>query len=231
MLRPEYCAHEGALERFRQEIVLSRDIGHPNVLRTYHLGEEEHCKYLTMQWVDGQTLAQLIADEAPLEEAAAVAIVVKLTAALEAAHARKVLHRDIKPQNIMVDRRREPYLMDFGVARVLGGPGLTSSGIFLGTPNYASPEQAALQTLDERSDLYALGVVLFEMVVGRRPFQGDTSQDVLTQHKQAVPPDPRGLRPALSAGLADVILRCLAKDPGQRYPSATALRQALRQLG
>lgn len=230
VLRPEYRAHEGALERFRQEIVLSRDIGHPNVLRTYHLGEDEHCKYLTMQWVDGHTLAQLIADEAPLEEAAAVAIVAKLTAALEAAHARKVLHRDIKPQNIMVDRRREPYLMDFGVARVLGGPGLTSSGIFLGTPNYASPEQAALETLDERSDLYALGVVLFEMVVGRRPFLGDTSQDLLTQHRHAAPPDPRSLRPALSNDLADLILRCLAKAPATRYPSATALRQALRQL-
>ena len=227
VLRPEYCEHAGALDRFRQEIVLSRDIGHPNVLRTYHLGEDEHCKYLTMQWVDGQTLAQLIANEAPLEEAAAVKIVVKLTAALEAAHARKVLHRDIKPQNIMVDRRREPYLMDFGVARVLGGPGLTSSGIFLGTPNYASPEQAGLQMLDERSDLYALGVVLFEMAVGRRPFLGDTSQDLLRQHKLAAPPDPRSLRPALSAGLADVIFRYLAKDQAQRYPSATALRLAL----
>ena len=231
MLRPEYCANEGALERFRREIVLSRDISHPNVLRTYHLGEDTHCTYLTMQWVDGQTLAQLIVDEAPLDEGAAVKIVAKLTAALEAAHARKVLHRDIKPQNIMVNRRREPYLMDFGVARVLGGPGVTSSGVFLGTPNYASPEQAALQPLDERSDLYALGVVLFELAVGRRPFLGNTSQDVLTQHKKTAPPDPRGLRPDLSAGLADVILRCLAKDPAQRYPSATALRQALQHLG
>ena len=231
VLRPEYCAHEGALERFRQEIVLSRDIGHPNVLRTYHLGEYRQRKYLTMQWVDGQTLAQLIADEAPLEEAASVGIALKLSAALEAAHARKVLHRDIKPQNIMVDRQGEPFLMDFGVARVLGGPGLTSSGVFLGTPNYASPEQAGLQTLDGRSDLYSLGVVLFEMAVGRRPFLGDTSQDVLTQHKQAAPPDPRSLRPGLSDDLAAVILRCLAKDPAQRYPNATALRQALRQLG
>lgn len=131
----------------------------------------------------------------------------------------------------MVDRQGEPFLMDFGVARVLGGPGLTSSGVFLGTPNYASPEQAGLQTLDGRSDLYSLGVVLFEMAVGRRPFLGDTSQDMLTQHKQAAPPDPRSLRPGLSDDLAAVILRCLAKDPAQRYPNATALRQALRQLG
>ena len=231
VLRPEYTAHEGALERFRQEIVLSRDIGHPNVLRTYHLGEYGQRKYLTMQWVDGQTLAQLIADEAPLDHAAAVRIVLKLSAALEAAHARKVLHRDIKPQNIMVDRQGEPYLMDFGVARVLGGPGLTSSGVFLGTPNYASPEQAGLRTLDGRSDLYALGVVLFEMAVGRRPFLGDTSQEVLTQHKEVAPPDPRSLHPALSDDLADVILRCLAKDPAERYPTAGALRQALQQLG
>ena len=230
VLRPEYSAHDGALERFRQEIILSRDIGHPNVLRTYHLGEYGQRKYLTMQWVDGQTLARLLADEAPLDEAASVGIGLKLSAALEAAHARKVLHRDIKPQNIMVDRQGEPYLMDFGVARVLGGPGLTSSGVFLGTPNYASPEQAGLQTLDGRSDLYALGVVLFEMVVGRRPFLGDTSQDVLRQHREAAPPDPRRLRPALSDGLADIVLRCLAKDPAQRYPNATALGHALQQL-
>ena len=118
--------------------------------------------------------------------------------------------------------------MDFGVARVLGGPGLTSSGIFLGTPNYASPEQAALETLDERSDLYALGVVLFEMVVGRRPFLGDTSQDLLTQHKQAAQPDPRSLRPALSSGLADVILRCLAKDPAHQLSARSPKPEARR---
>ena len=218
VLRPEYCAHEGALERFRQEIVLSRDIGHPNVLRTYHLGEYRQRKYLTMQWVDGQTLAQLIADEAPLEEAASVGIALKLSAALEAAHARKVLHRDIKPQNIMVDRQGEPFLMDFGVARVLGGPGLTSSGVFLGTPNYASPEQAGLQTLDGRSDLYGLGVVLFEMAVGRRPFLGDTSQDVLTQYDLVAPPDPRSLRPALSDGLADFISPLSRQRPGPALP-------------
>ena len=230
MLRLEYGRSEGALERFRQEIILSRDIGHPNVLRTYHLGEYQNRKYLTMQWVDGQTLAQLIKADGPLNEAVVIDIGMKITAALAAAHARKVLHRDIKPQNILVDRSNEPYLVDFGVARVLGRPGLSANGIFLGTPNYASPEQARLRMLDERSDLYSLGVVLFEMTTGRRPFGGRTSQDVLDQHKSEPAPDPRRLRPSLSTAISAVILRCLEKDAANRFANARALGEALTAI-
>ena len=230
MLRPEYSQNDSALERFRQEIILSRDIGHPNVLRTYHLGEHQNRKYLTMQWVDGQTLEQLIKADAPLDEAVSIEIAMKITAALAAAHVRKVLHRDIKPQNILVDRSHEPYLVDFGAARVLGGPGLSSNGIFFGTPNYASPEQARLQTLDERSDLYSLGVVLFEMTTGRRPFSGRTSQDVLERHKSEPAPDPRRLRPSLSTAISAVILRCLEKDAASRFTNASTLGEALSAM-
>ena len=230
MLRPEYADNEAALERFRQEIILSRDIGHPNILRTYHLGEFERQKYLTMQWVDGSTLAESITKEAPFPHELCLTIGKKLASALAAAHARKILHRDIKPQNILIDRRHEPYLMDFGVARLLGEPGITSSSIFVGTPNYASPEQAYLLPLDDRSDLYALGVVLFEMATGRRPFTADSSQKVLDLHKVAVPPNPRTIQPSISARLSTVILRCLEKDPAKRYSSAKALCLALEAL-
>ncbi len=207
LLRSELASNDAVLERFRKEIILSRDIGHPNVLRMYHLGEFGAKKYLTMQWVDGQTLGTLISAEAPLSQERCAVIGAKLAAALEAAHARKVLHRDIKPQNILMDSQGEPYVTDFGVARVLGEPGITRTGVFLGTPNYASPEQAYLAPLDGRSDLYALGVVLFEMATGKRPFEAGTTEEILEMHKKTTPPDPREIEPSVSPELSKLILR------------------------
>jgi serine/threonine-protein kinase len=230
ILRQEYTNNDAILDRFRQEILLSRDIGHPNILRIYHLGESEGNKYITMQWVEGATLATLVAEEAPLPTETTVQLSKKLASALEAAHARKILHRDIKPQNILLDQNREPYLTDFGVARLLGEPGITRGGVFLGTPNYASPEQAKLLTLDERSDLYSLGVVMFEMATGRRPFSAEGVMDVLELHKNVSPPNPTEIEPSTPPGLAQVILRLLEKDPASRYASAGALREALQAL-
>ncbi|HXV61241.1 MAG TPA: protein kinase, partial [Vicinamibacteria bacterium] len=230
MLRTEFASNEAVLERFRKEIILSRDIGHPNVLRMYHLGEFGGKKYLTMQWVDGQTLGTLISVEAPLSPSRCAAIGAKLAAALEAAHAHKVLHRDIKPQNILMNGEGEPYLTDFGVARVLGEPGTTRTGVFLGTPNYASPEQANLSPLDGRSDLYALGVVLFEMATGKRPFEAATTEEILEMHRSTPTPDPREIEPGVSPELSAVILRCLEKEPSKRFADAGALRSALEAL-
>ncbi len=230
LLRSEYTANDIILERFRQEIILSRDIGHPNILRIYHLGESEGTKYLTMQWIEGTTLAGKIAEEAPLPTETCVELGVQIASALEAAHAKMILHRDIKPQNVLLDENRVPYLTDFGVARLLGEPGITREGIFLGTPNYASPEQAKLQTLDERSDLYSLGVVLFEMATGRRPFSADGSVEMLELHKTAPPPDPREFHPPVPEKLALLVLQCLAKDPADRFPNAVALRESLERI-
>ena len=230
VLKDDYAANEEALERFRQEIVLSRDIGHPNVLRVYHLGEDADAgkRYLTMQLVDGETLARMIAVEAPFAEPRILALAGKLTRALAAAHARRVLHRDVKPHNILVGEGDEPFITDFGLARVIGQPGITRGGLFLGTPYYTSPEQADLKPLDERSDLYALGLILYEMAVGRRPFEAETTQEVLEMHRHTPPPDPRAVEPGVSRRLAGVILRCLEKDPADRYPDAEALLRALR---
>jgi serine/threonine-protein kinase len=230
ILKPGYIAGQEALERVRQEIILSRDIGHPNILRTYHLGEFAGRPYITMQWVEGSTLAAIIADEAPLPITTCIDITCKLASALAAAHQRKILHRDIKPGNILIDRQGEPFLGDFGLARLIGGPGITSHEYFLGTPYYASPEQADLQPLDERSDIYALGLVLFEMVTGRRPFEADTGREVLKMQRTIPPPDPRQLVPSLPEGLAFLILRCLEKDPAQRFASAEVLAAALMEL-
>ncbi len=231
VLKGEYAANEEALERFRQEIILSRDIGHPNVLRIYHLGQDEGKRYITMQLVEGPTLAKLIAAEAPLAERRLLALAGKITRALQAAHAREVLHRDVKPQNILVGEGDEPFVTDFGLARVIGQPGITRGGLFLGTPYYTSPEQADLKPLDQRSDLYALGLVLFEMAAGRRPFEAESTQEILEMHRHAPPPDPAALRSGLTPTLSKAILRCLEKDPADRFPSAGALLRALERVG
>jgi serine/threonine-protein kinase len=153
-----------------------------------------------------------------------------MASALEAAHAEKVVHRDIKPQNILIDKDGEPYLTDFGLARLLDSPGTTQEGVFLGTPHYASPEQAKLIPTDERSDLYSLGLILFEMATGQRPFTGTSSEEILEMHRRAGVPDPVELRPDLPLPLAQVILCCLQKIPNGRYQSAAALRTALEEL-
>ncbi len=230
VLKSEYSANDEALERFRQEIILSRDIGHPNILRIYHLGQHEGRRYITMQLVEGPTLARMIAAEAPLTEARVLALAGKLVRALEAAHGRNVLHRDIKPQNILVGEGDEPFITDFGLARLIGQPGITRGGLFLGTPYYTSPEQADLGPLDERSDLYALGLVLYEMVTGRRPFEAESTREILDMHRQTPPPDPESFRPGLLPGLSRVILRCLEKDPADRFENAGALRRALETI-
>ncbi len=230
ILRPEYSDQPQVLERFRQEIVLSRDLAHPNILRVYHLGQSEGRRYLTMQWVDGPTLARVIREEGALTESAVIHVGLKLASALEAAHSRRVLHRDIKPHNVLLDSSGEPKLTDFGLARQLDDPHITSPGMFLGTPDYVSPEQAVADPVDERTDLYALGVVLFEMATGRRPYGGETIKEVLEQHRFEDPPVPSELNPEISKGLSDLILSCLQKSPSQRIASARELRSELQEL-
>jgi hypothetical protein len=230
LLRPECTADPDSLERVRQEILLSRDIGHPNILRVYHLGAYGDRTYLTMQWIQGATLAELIADRAPLPLETIVGISTRLASALAAAHGRKILHRDIKPSNVLLGEGSEPYLADFGLARLIGDHGATSHGLFVGTPLYASPEQVALAPLDERSDLYSFGLVLFEMATGRRPFAAGSVEEMLEMQRSAPPPDPRTVAPSVPGRLAELILRCLEKAPADRIPSAGALEEALLRV-
>lgn len=230
VLRNEYAVSEEALERVRREILLARDIAHKNVVRMYHLGLAGGKTYLIMQWIDGQTLSKLIAQRGPLPCAWAKKIAEGLAGALEAAHALKVLHRDIKASNILMDNAGEPHLSDFGLARLLEETGGTSHGIFIGTPDYASPEQANNQILDERSDLYSFGVVMFEMVTGKRPFVGRSMGEVLELHRHTAPPDPSALRPEIPRPLSRLILSCLEKDPSRRPQRARDLWDALIKI-
>jgi hypothetical protein len=230
LLKPEYTANRAAIERVRQEILLSRDIAHPNILRVYHLASSEGKTYLTMQWIKGGTLADVISERGALPTPEVLTLATKLASALAAAHGHHILHRDIKPGNILVDEQGEPFLADFGLARLIGGHGLTQHGVFVGTPHYCSPEQVALEELDERSDIYALGLVIFEMTTGQRPFEAETVAEILAMQKGDFPPDPSSILPGISGELEAIILRCLAKDPEDRIASARELEEALRRV-
>jgi hypothetical protein len=230
LLKPEYTANRDALDRVRQEILLSRDIAHPNILRVYHLASYEGGTYLTMQWIRGGTLADIISDRGALPIPDALTLATKLSSALAAAHRSNILHRDIKPGNILVDDDGEPYLADFGLARLIGERGLTQHGVFVGTPHYCSPEQVALEELDERSDIYNLGLVLFEMVTGTKPFEAETVGEILAMQRGAPAPDPTTISPKMPGELAAIILRCLAKDPADRIASAFELEESLHRI-
>ena len=228
-LHPEYSRNPEAVERFRQETLLARDIGHPNILRVYHLGDCEGQKYLTMKWIDGPALSELIKSSGGLSPDRVIELSTKIVSALAAAHAGGIIHRDIKPGNVLLDDRIEPYLTDFGLARLQDKPGITESGVFLGTPDYASPEQARLEPIDARADLYTLGLLMFEMLTGKRPFVAESISQVLEMHRNAAPPDPRELRVGVPDSLAKIVLRCLEKHPAGRYQSAGDLGKALQE--
>jgi len=234
-LRPEALAGDGvALERFKQEIRLARKIAHRNVVRTYDLGEANGLYYLTMEYVEGTSLKQLIATRGPLPVPVTLAIGKQLCRALEVAHEQGVIHRDIKPQNLVVEPSGVLKVMDFGIARLANrttDPGLTKEGMSIGTPDYMSPEQLSGKELDARSDLYSAGVVLFECLTRRLPFEAATTYAVIAKQLEGAPPDPRTLNQDVPEALAQVILRAMAKEPVDRYQTAAEMHDALAAIG
>jgi len=234
-LRPEALAGGNvALERFKQEIRLARRIAHRNVVRTYDLGEMGGTYYLTMEYVEGTSLKQLISSRGKLPIPVTLTIGKQLCRALEVAHAEGVIHRDIKPQNMVVEPNGFLKVMDFGIARLANPPkgkGLTEAGMSIGTPDYMSPEQLSGLELDARADLYAAGVVLFECVTGRVPFEAETTWALVAKHLEEQAPDPRSLNAEVPEGLAKVILKAMAKAPGDRYSTASEMHDALAAVG
>ncbi len=234
-LRPEALAGDGvALERFKQEIRLARKIAHRNVVRTYDLGEVSGMYYLTMEYVEGTTLKQLISTRGRLPVPVALTIGKQLCRALEVAHEQGVIHRDIKPQNIVVDPTGFLKVMDFGIARLATPPqgkGLTQEGMSIGTPDYMSPEQLSGMELDARSDLYSAGVVLFECLTGRAPFEAASVYALIARHLEEESPDPRTLNADVPEALAQVIVKAMAREPADRYQSAAQMHDALAAIG
>jgi serine/threonine protein kinase/tetratricopeptide (TPR) repeat protein len=223
LIRPEAGLDRKSLERFSNELKLARKVRHKNVCQMFDLGEDRGVRYITMEYVRGEDLRQLIRKVGRLSPGQTVAIARQVCAGLEEAHKLNVVHRDLKPQNIMLDEDGSARIMDFGIARSLAGKSTTGAGVLIGTPEYMSPEQVEGKDVDQRSDIYSLGVILYEMVTGRRPFDGETPLSIAHKQRYEAPEDPRKINPQVPDGLARVILKCLEKDKAARYESARAL--------
>ncbi|HEY4996867.1 MAG TPA: protein kinase [Solirubrobacteraceae bacterium] len=239
MMHREIAADSDQLERFRREARSVAQLNHPNVVTVIDAGEEPSGEvgheeigtpYIVLEFVDGETLKDVIRREAPLEIAQALAYAIEIARALGAAHERQIVHRDVKPQNVLISREGAAKITDFGIARTLTEEGLTMVGRVLGTTDYVSPEQALGEAVTGQSDLYSLGVVLYEMLTGEVPFRGETPVSVAMKHVREEIPDVQLGRPALSAATAAVVDRAVAKDLSRRYPDAPSMVAALEEV-
>ncbi len=230
VIKPEIAADKGMIERFKNELKLARKIAHRSICKMYDLNEEEETPYITMEYVPGEDLKSFIRKKGKLAEEETIAIAKQVCEGLAEAHELGVIHRDLKPQNIMIDEKSNAKVMDFGIARSVEAPGVTHTGMMIGTPDYISPEQAEGEEADQRSDIYALGVILFEMVTGSVPFKGDSALSVALKHKAQLPQDPRKLNPEISEDMSRLILVCMEKDRERRYQRAEELLEDLRNI-
>jgi serine/threonine-protein kinase len=230
LIRPELAVKPKTLERFREEIRLSRRITHRNVCRMHDLNEERGLPFITMEFVHGEDLKSIIRMMGRLSPGQTVVIGKQICEGLTEAHKLGIIHRDLKPRNIMIDREGHARIMDFGLARSLEEKGITGARVMVGTAEYMSPEQVEGKTADHRSDLYSVGIILFEMATGKLPFDGDSALSIAVKQKTEPPPDPRKINAQVPEALAKVILKCLEKDREKRYETAAELLSVLDEL-
>jgi WD40 repeat protein/tRNA A-37 threonylcarbamoyl transferase component Bud32 len=229
ILPKAYASEPGFLARFQQEARVIANLEHPHIVPVHEFGEAEGYTYLVMRYVEGGTLANLL--RGPQDLSTIKRIITQLASALDYAHQRGIIHRDIKPSNVLIDQQGNAQLTDFGLAKIVERTTkLTVSGAFLGTPKYASPEQGKSEPLSGRSDIYSLGVILYEMVTGKVPFEAETPLALLFKHVHDPLPLPRSVNPAVPEDLERIILKALAKDPADRYATAGELAQELIQI-
>ena len=223
VIRPDLATNSSIIDRFKQELILSHQVTHRNVVRIYDLGEADGVKFITMEYIEGSDLRSIIKDRKAFPPGDAIEIMLQICRALEAAHAVGVIHRDLKPQNIMRDNQGRVVVMDFGLARLIESNGMTQTGALVGTMEYMSPEQALGSTLDHRSDLFTLGLIFYELLSGKMPFSAESALASLikrtqeravavTQHDKNIP-----------AVLANIVSKCMERDPKLRYQTATEL--------
>jgi eukaryotic-like serine/threonine-protein kinase len=242
LMHREIAADSDQLERFRREARAVAQLNHPNVVTVIDAGEEpapegelEHgdaagTPYIVLEYVDGETLKSVIRRSGTLEVPQALAYAIEIARALGAAHERQIVHRDVKPHNVLIDPEGGAKITDFGIARSLSEEGLTMAGRVLGTTDYVSPEQALGQPVTPQSDLYSLGIVLYEMLTGDVPFHGDSPVAVAMKHVREDVPDVQARRPQISAATASVVDRAVAKDLAHRYPDAAAMTSDLENV-
>jgi eukaryotic-like serine/threonine-protein kinase len=217
VMHREMSEQEDQLQRFRQEARAVAKLTHPNVVAVIDAGEDGGHPYIVFEYVKGETLKQRIGRVGALDTQEAIAYAIEVARGLSVAHARNMVHRDIKPQNVLIDEEGRAKLTDFGISRQLEQDGVTATGRVLGTTDYVAPEQAMGKAVDPRSDIYSLGVVLYEMLVGQVPFHADSQVGVAMKHVNEELPDVQRRRPEASAAVALVVERATAKNPGERY--------------
>jgi serine/threonine protein kinase len=230
LIRPEISADKTTIDRFRNELKIARKIRHKNVCAMFDLGEENGRYYITMEYVPGEDLSSLIRKLEQLSERQTLFIAQQICNGLVEAYNLGIIHRDLKPQNIMIDKNGNARIMDFGIARLIKSKSMTGAGVMIGTPEYMSPEQVEGKELDQRSDIYSLGVLLYNMVTGKVPFEGDTPLSVAHKHRYETAQNPKSLNPQISEGLNNLIIKCMEKNPEKRYETPQRLIGDLQNI-
>jgi hypothetical protein len=233
ILGDQYAEDEEFVERFKREARSAASLSHPNIVSIYDQGRsEDGAYYMAMEYVPGGTLKERIRREGALSPGAAVGVALQVTDALSEAHERGVIHRDIKPQNVLVTEKGDVKVTDFGIARAVASAssGATATGVVLGTADYMSPEQSRAEPVGPQSDLYSLGVVLYEMLTGTLPYEAQSPMGVAMKHATEPVRSPREVNPSVPEPLAVLTTRLLAKDPEDRYASAAALSEGLERV-
>jgi tetratricopeptide (TPR) repeat protein/predicted Ser/Thr protein kinase len=227
VIRPELVSSSGALKRFKQEVLLASKVTHRNVVRIFDIGEAGSLKFITMEYVDGKSLKALITERGKLPSSEAVNIIRQILESLDAAHSVGVTHRDLKPQNIMIDSQGKALVMDFGIAGSDETEGLTTTGSILGTPDYMSPEQVKGQRIDARSDIYSLGIVFYELLTGRIPFKSDTLIETMFRRTKEHAIPPVEIEHTVPRDANEIVVKCMQMDPANRFQNAREVLKAL----
>ena len=227
VLHPQFASDPLYIQRFRHEAQAAANLNHPAIVNVYDWGNDGEIYYLVMEFVEGMDLKQVIQGEGKLLPARAAEIAAEIASALQFAHQRRLVHRDIKPHNIFITNLGQVKVMDFGIARVGAGNGMTQTGMVMGTPQYISPEQAQGMAVDGRSDIYSLGVVLYEMVTGKVPFDDPNPMTVAYKQVKEDPLPPSALVPEIPPALESIIMKALAKNPANRYQTAQEMKADL----
>jgi eukaryotic-like serine/threonine-protein kinase len=227
IIRPELTTNPGILRRFKQELILARQITHRNVVRIFDLGQADGFKFITMEFLEGEDLRAVLKEKGKLPPDEAARIILQICRALEVAHGEGVVHRDLKPQNIMLDANGRAHVMDFGIARSAYLPGMTQTGALIGTPEYMSPEQAKGEKVDERSDLFSLGVIFYELVTGQSPFYSETPLATLWKRMQEKAKPLCEVDPSIPKPLSDIVAKAMEIEPADRFASAGEMAQQL----
>ncbi|HEV7444686.1 MAG TPA: serine/threonine-protein kinase, partial [Steroidobacteraceae bacterium] len=228
VIRPELATDPAILQRFKQELILARNITHKNVVRIYDLGESDGIRFITMEYVDGDDMRTMLRTHGKFLAQDAIPMIEQVCRALDSAHSEGVIHRDLKPQNIMRDKQGRIVVMDFGLARSLGDSGMTQTGAIVGTMEYMSPEQALGSQLDQRSDIFSVGLIFYELLTGKSPYHADTAIASLMRRTREVAKPASDVENTVPRSLSAIVSRCLEREPANRYHSVVELLQQLK---